>query len=87
MILQLFFLFLAGIIIDLLVTRYTKAVAEKKIWSATFLSGLVTFVNFLLLTVLISENSFNGIFNIMAYAGGNTGGTFFALKMPFGGIA
>lgn len=87
MILQLFLLFLAGIIIDLLVTRYTKAVAEKKIWSATFLSGLVTFVNFLLLTVLISESSMNGIFNIMAYAGGNTVGTFFALRLPFGPVA
>ncbi len=84
MILQLILLFCAGIVIDLLVTRYTKAIAEKKVWSATFLSGLITFVNFLLLTVIISEASMNGIFNIMAYAGGNTVGTFCALRIPFG---
>jgi uncharacterized membrane protein YjjP (DUF1212 family) len=79
MILQLFLLFFAGIIIDLLVTYYTKAVAQKKVLSATFLSGIVTFVNFLLLTIIIKESSMNGMFNIMAYAGGNTVGTFFAM--------
>lgn len=79
MILQLFLLFLAGIIIDLLVTFYTKAVAQKKVFSATFLSGVITCVNFLLLTIIIKESSMNGVFNIMAYAGGNTVGTFFAM--------
>ena len=79
MILQLFLLFFAGIVIDLLVTFYTKAVAQKKVLSATFLSGVVTFVNFLLLTIIIKEGSMNGVFNIMAYAGGNTVGTFCAM--------
>ncbi len=79
MILQLIMLFFAGIIIDLLVTRYTRAVSEKKIWSATSLSGLITFANFLLITVLVSESSLNGVVNIMAFAGGNTVGTYVAL--------
>jgi len=80
MILQLFLLFFAGIIIDLLVTYYTKAVAQKKVWIATSLSGVVTFVNFVLLTLIIKESSMNGVFSIMAYAGGNTVGTFFAMR-------
>jgi hypothetical protein len=79
MVIQLFMLFCAGIVVDLLVTRYTKSVAEKKIWSATFLSGTITFANFFLLSVIISEGSFNCIFDIMAYAGGNTVGTYVAL--------
>jgi hypothetical protein len=79
MILQLFLLFSAGIVIDLLVTRYTRAVAEKKIWSASWLSGLITCVNFLLITVLIKESSLGSVLNIMAFAGGNTVGTFVAL--------
>ena len=84
MILQLFLLFFAGIIIDLLVTYYTKAVASKKVWSATCLSGVITFANFLLLTIIIKESAMNGVFNIMAYAGGNTVGTFFAMvRKPF----
>ncbi len=76
MVIQLITLFCAGIIIDLLVTRYTKSVAEKQIWSATFLSGMITFANFVLLTLIIKESSMNGIFDIVAYAGGNTVGTY-----------
>jgi len=76
MVIQLTILFCAGIIIDLLVTRYTKSVAERKIWSATFLSGMITCANFILLTLIIKESSMNGIFDIMAYAGGNTVGTY-----------
>lgn len=76
MAIQLITLFCAGIIIDLLVTRYTKSVAEKKIWSATLLSGMITCANFVLLTLIIKESSMNSIFDIMAYAGGNTVGTY-----------
>ncbi|MGC9324182.1 MAG: hypothetical protein ACP5G0_05455 [Desulfomonilia bacterium] len=79
MILQLFLLFCAGIIIDLLVTRYTKSVAERRVMSATALSGMITFANFLLLTVIIKDPSLNCIFDIVAYAGGNTVGTYVAL--------
>jgi hypothetical protein len=79
MVIQLILLFIAGIVVDLLVTRYTKSVAERKIWSATFLSGTITFANYILLTVILSEGSMNCIFDIMAYAGGNTVGTYVAL--------
>lgn len=79
MVVQLILLFCAGIVVDLLVTRYTKSVAEKKIWSATFLSGAITCANFFLLSVIISEGSMDCIFDIVAYAGGNTVGTYVAL--------
>ncbi|HPI92992.1 MAG TPA: hypothetical protein PLT09_07795 [Deltaproteobacteria bacterium] len=79
MILELTALFIAGIITDLLVTRYTRSVAERKVWSATILSGMITFANFLLLTLIVKEGSLHSFFGIAAYAGGNTVGTYVAM--------
>jgi hypothetical protein len=69
---KIILLFIVGIIIDLLATRYTRSVADKKLWSAILLSGLITVTNFLLLTVIIKESATNGLYNILAYTGGNT---------------
>ena len=80
MIVQIILIFLAGIVIDLLVTRYTRAVAERKIMRASTLSGLVTLANFLLLTIIIKESAMGSAFSIMAFAGGNTLGTYIALR-------
>lgn len=80
MIQKILLIFIAGLIIDLLTTLYTKKVADKKIWSATFLSGLITLTNFTLLTILIKESDTQAFFNILAYAGGNTVGTYIAVK-------
>lgn len=79
MILKIILIFASGVIVDLLVTRYTKAVADKKRGWATMLSGLITIVNFGLLTVILKDSATNGIFNILAFAGGNTLGTYIAL--------
>lgn len=78
-ILELAALFLAGIVTDLLVTRYTRSVAERRVWSATILSGMITFANFLLITLIIKEGSMHSFFGIAAYAGGNTVGTYVAM--------
>ena len=80
MIYEIILIFLAGIVIDLLVARYTRAVAEKKIWGATILSGLITVASFVLLTVIIKETAMNCFFNILADAGGNTLGTYVGLR-------
>jgi len=80
MIKQIILIFLAGILVDLLAARYTRAIADKKVWSATLLSGLITLSTFLLLTVIIRESAMNGLFNIFAYAGGNTIGTYLAMR-------
>lgn len=80
MIRQIILIFLAGILIDLLAARYTRAIATNKLWSATVLSGLITVSTFLLLTVIIQQSSMNSLLNILAYAGGNTIGTYIALK-------
>ncbi len=80
MITKIVLIFIAGLIIDLLTTLYTRKVADKKLWPATFLSGLITLTNFALLTFIIKDTDPNTFFNILAYAGGNTIGTYIALK-------
>lgn len=47
--------FVAGLIIDLLTTKYTQAVANKKVWYATALSGLITVANLGLMAYLVSD--------------------------------
>ncbi len=80
MITKLLLIFIAGIVIDLLITKYTSDVAEKRIWRATLFSGMITMANFLLLTVILKDSAMDGMFNILAFAGGNSLGTFFAMK-------
>ena len=80
MVLKIILIFTAGFVVDLLVTRYTRAIAEKRITHATILSGMITIVNFVLLTVILKDNAANGLFNILAFAGGNSLGTFCAMK-------
>jgi hypothetical protein len=80
MVQKIILIFIAGLIIDLLTTLYTRKVADKKIWSATFLSGLITLTNFTLLTMIIKESDTNTFFNILAYASGNTLGTYIAIR-------
>jgi hypothetical protein len=71
MITKLLLIFIAGFVIDLLITKYTGDVAEKRIWRATVLSGLITVANFLLLTVILKDSAMDGAFSIMAFAGNN----------------
>jgi uncharacterized protein YebE (UPF0316 family) len=80
MIWKIILIFIAGFVVDLLVTKYTRYVAEKKIGGATLLSGIITLVNFVLLTLILQESANNGLANILAFAGGNSLGTFMALK-------
>jgi hypothetical protein len=80
MIWKIILIFVAGFVVDLLVTKYTRYVAEKKIGGATLLSGIITIVNFVLLTLILQESANNGLANILAFAGGNSLGTFMALK-------
>ena len=69
MITKLLLIFIAGFVIDLLITKYTGDVAEKRIGRATVLSGLITVANFLLLTVILKDSVTDGVYSIMAFAG------------------
>ena len=80
MIINIILIFIAGFIVDLLSTKFTSYIVNKKTGRAAFLSGLITVVNFALLTILLKDNISDGIFNILAFAGGNSLGTFAAMK-------
>ncbi len=80
MLIKIIMIFMAGVVVDLLVTRYTRAVSERKIGRASLLSGFITIVNFLLLTVILRESFADGVYNILSFAGGNALGTYFAMK-------
>jgi len=80
MMIKMILIFFAGLIIDLLCTQYTRSVAERKLWAATLLSGLITVTNFVLLSIILRGSLEEGVLNILAYAGGNTVGTYIALK-------
>ncbi|MBN1983806.1 MAG: hypothetical protein JW795_19885 [Chitinivibrionales bacterium] len=80
MIYKIIFIFIAGVIVDLLVTKYTDFVARRKIAKATALSGLITVVNFILLTLILKDSAANDLVSIIALASGNSLGTFFAMK-------
>ncbi len=80
MITKMILIFFAGVIIDLLCTRYTRCVADRRLWAATLLSGLITVTNFVLLSIILQGSLEEGFLNILAYAGGNTVGTYIALK-------
>ncbi|MBN2401568.1 MAG: hypothetical protein JXN64_04140 [Spirochaetes bacterium] len=73
-------IFIAGFVVDLLSTKYTRYIVTKKIAKATLLSGIITVVNFALLTILLKDNVSEGIYNILAFAGGNSMGTLLAMK-------
>lgn len=80
MILKMILIFCAGFVTDLMITKYTDFVARKKIGKATMLSGIITVVNFVLLTLILKDTAANGLINILVLAGGNSLGTFWAMK-------
>lgn len=80
MIINIILIFIAGFIVDLLSTKFTSYVVSKKIGRAAFLSGIITLVNFAFLTFLLKDSMSDGLFNIIAFAGGNSLGTFLAMK-------
>jgi hypothetical protein len=80
MILKIILIFIAGFVVDLLVTKYTSDVAQRRIFRATVLSGMITIANFVFITLILKDSAMNGLVNIMAFASGNSLGTFFAMK-------
>jgi hypothetical protein len=80
MIVNILLIFIAGFVVDLLSTKFTSYVVSRKIGRAAFLSGIITIVNFAFLTVLLKDSMGEGFFNILAFAGGNSLGTFMAMK-------
>ena len=82
MILNIIIIFIAGLIVDLLVAKYTSYIALKKSGMAALLSGIITVTNFLFLIVILKGSASDSIFNILAFAGGGSVGTFLSFRIP-----
>ncbi|MCJ7812132.1 hypothetical protein MUP95_02280 [bacterium] len=80
MVLNIVIIFIAGLILDLLVAKYTIYIVSKKRGMAAFLSILITVANFVFLTLILNDGLGNGIFNILAFASGGGVGTFLSMK-------
>jgi len=77
---KIILIFIAGFIVDLLVTKYTDYVARKKRGKATAISGIITLAEFMLIAFIIKDISSNDYISILALASGNCLGTFWATK-------
>jgi hypothetical protein len=77
---KLLLIFIAGFVIDLIITKYTSAVAERKILSATAFSGLITIANFTFLTIILRDSLSESVVSITVFAIGNCLGTYYVMK-------
>ena len=81
MILKLCAIFAAGLITDVLLARYTRAVTERRPVFAAHLSAIITVANVALLGVVLDGlSSSSGMLPIASYAGGNWLGTYFTVR-------
>ena len=81
--LELFALFAAGMFQEALNTVYVRSVAERLQWRATVLSGLLTvlgFVVFARIVTLIGPELGAASGSIVAYALGNSAGTWVGVR-------
>ena len=67
-------IFGTGIFIDILVTRYTSAIADKKKLHASLLAMVITVLNFTVIAYIL-QNVEGNFGSIISFAGGNGIGT------------
>lgn len=77
---KIIIVFAAGFVIDLLVTKYTDFVARRMRGKASVLSGIITIAEFFLLTIILRDSASSDFLSLIAFASGNSLGTFWALK-------
>jgi hypothetical protein len=80
MLLKLCAIFAAGIITDILLARYTRAVTEKRPAFAACLSSVITITNLTLLSLVLAWTENSGIIPIATFAGGNWLGTYVSVR-------
>ncbi len=80
MLFEVICIFFGGIILDLLVTKYTRCVASGRPKSAALLSGLITLANLLIWGTIFHHAQDLGLFGAVAMAGGSSVGTLIGFK-------
>jgi uncharacterized membrane protein YvlD (DUF360 family) len=76
----LFLVFIAGVLIDVAVTVYTQAVANKKVWTATTTAMLITLINFVFIVSILHGQQTENILSVLIFAAGNGIGTYFTMR-------
>ena len=66
--------FAAGLVIDIIITLYTKAIADGKKYTASVLAMVITVVNFSVMAYVL-QNMGDSISGIAAFSAGNGVGT------------
>ncbi len=80
LLLKLCAIFAAGLITDYLMTRYTRAVTEKRPLFAASLSAIITIGNLTLLGLILEWTKESGMIPIATFAGGSWLGTYFTVR-------
>jgi hypothetical protein len=77
---QLFIIFVGGIFVDLLVTKYTRSVATGRPKTAAALSGIITLANVGIWGTIIHEAETLGVYGAISMALGASVGTLLGFK-------
>jgi hypothetical protein len=78
--LKILLIFLGGVLLDLLTTRYMRSIASGHRFTAALLSGVITLANFALWGSILHQAEMMGLAGAMAMAGGASVGTLLAFK-------
>jgi Na+-driven multidrug efflux pump len=77
---KLFVIFLGGVVVDLLVTKYTVCVAQHRPKTAAALSGIITLTNIGIWGTIIHEAETLGVYGAISMAIGASVGTLLGFK-------
>ncbi len=80
MLTQVILIFLGGIVLDILTSRYTRCVAGDRPVHAAALSGVITLGNLALWGSILQQAETLGLYGAFAMAGGSTVGTLIGAK-------
>lgn len=77
---KLVVIFVAGVVIDLMITKYTRSVASNRPKTAAALSGIITLANIGVWGTIIHEAETLGVWGAIAMAVGASIGTLLGFK-------
>ena len=86
MILKLIMIFFGGVVVDILITKYTRAIGQGRPTVAALLSGLITLGNLVIWGTILHEAETLGIPGALAMASGAAVGTFLGFRQRTGAV-
>jgi hypothetical protein len=73
-------IFIGGVLLDWLGTRYTRSIAAGQRGPAALLSGMITLTNLALWSTILRHAESTGIYGAVAMAGGASVGTLLGFR-------